>query len=192
MLSAAALILYIDLSKRNVRLADDYAASAEALILSGDYNGAVSECADGLRHYPESAELYILKSRAYLLSEDTAKALGTLDYGYKQTRDKSILEYRTQLPETPVEDAEFLPLTEPGDNTGEAPGSQSSAVTGSGSEDPGTSGNSETYRPGTPVKVNIPNVTPPPEPSVPEENSDGSLPETSTGSGEDKTSANSN
>lgn len=181
------MILYINFGKRNVRLAEEYAASAEALLLSGDYSGAVTECAIGLRHYPENTGLYILKSRAHLLSEDTAKALGTLDYGYKQTGDKAILEYRAQLPETPVEDAEFLPLTEPGDNTADNPGSQSSGVTGSGgSEDPGISGTGETYRSETPVKVNIPNVTPPPEPSVPEENTEVSLPET----GEDKTSTN--
>lgn len=193
LLSAAALILYFNLSKRNIRLAEEYAASAEALLLSGDYSGAVTECAVGLRHYPENTGLYILKSRAYLLSEDTAKAFGTLDYGYKQTGDKAILEYRAQLPETPVEDAEFLPLTEPGNNTADNPGSQSSEVIGSGnSENSGTSGNRETYRSDTPIKVTIPNVTPPPEPSVPEENNEVSLPETSNVSGEDKTSTNSN
>lgn len=155
------MILYFSQSKRNVRSVGEYTAAIEALILSGNCEKAVTDSTEALAHYPESAELYILRSRAYLLSGDPAKAVGTLDYGYKRTQSRVIADKRSELTESLIEDAEFLPLTKP-ENAAGADTSTPSAVSTGGADTAGTS--VETYRPDTPIKVTIPEVTPPPPP----------------------------
>lgn len=165
----AALTLYYNLTIKNNKSVGEYTASIDALIFAGDYSGAVAECSDGLRNYPESADLYILKARAYMLSGDTEKALGTLDYGYKQTQSGSILEQRERIADVSIDDIEFLPLPEPEVST-EAPDG-SSAVSG-------VSGSSYAagapYVPDSPITVTIPDVSPPPPPK---ESTEASSPE---------------
>lgn len=179
MLLTAASILYYNIAIKNNRSVEEYTASINALIFAKDYSGAVAECSDGIRRYPESVDLYILKAHVHMLSGDTAKAIGTLDYGYKQTQSGLILEQREQLAEEFGDDVEYLPLTETGDFS-EKPDGSSAAV--------GAPGDSETakepYRPDSSIKVTIPNVSPPPPPK---ENTEVSSPETSTGLGENKT-----
>lgn len=116
----------------------------------------MAECSDGLRRYPESAELYILKARAYLLSGDTDKALGTLDYGYKQTQSGIILEQRGQLAVIPADDVEFLPLTEPLTYEEEQDGSPEAPDLSDGGE-----AAMEPFYTDSPIRVAIPEVSPP-------------------------------
>ncbi|MDE6728954.1 MAG: tetratricopeptide repeat protein, partial [Oscillospiraceae bacterium] len=107
-MTIAVLIPYRNFAAKTGRTVGEYTASIDSLIFLGDYGKAVSECTDGLRHYPENAELYILKARAYMLSGDTVKAIGTLDYGYKQTQSGDILEQREKIAEAAADDAGFI------------------------------------------------------------------------------------
>lgn len=171
LLLTVALTLYYNLAVKNKKSVGNYTASVNALIFSGNYSDAVSECSDGIRHYPQSADLYILKARAYLLSGDTAKALGTLDYGYKQTQSGEISEFREQIAEGLfIDDAEFLPLTE-SEISSEYPDGSSSDVSDGGESV------TESYHSDEPIKVTIPDVLPP----EPPEDNEASSGETNTG-----------
>lgn len=150
---AAASILFYNYTVKNKKSVGEYTASIDTMIFSGDYGGAVSECADGLKQYPESAELYLLKARAYMLSGDTAKAIGTLDYGYKQTQSKDILEQRDLLAEEFSDDIVFLPLTESVGSSTDTDNSTAEA----GVSDVGNTA-SEPYIPDSPIRVRIPNA----------------------------------
>lgn len=150
------MILCYYLAIMDNRSAADYTASADAMIFAGDYGGAVAECSDGLRRYPESMELYILKARAYLLSGDSDKALGTLDYGYKQTRSEIILEQRGQLAGVPTDDVEFIPLTGSLISAEEQGGSPEAPDLSDGGE-----AAMEPYYTDSPIRVALPNVSPP-------------------------------
>ena len=150
---AASLILFYDLAIKKGRSVGEYTSSIDAMIFSGDYGSAVSECADGLKHYPESAELYLLKARAYMLSGDTEKAIGTLDFGYKQTQSDDILEQRDLIAEEFSDDVEFLPLTESA-GTSEEIGGSSAEI---GVSDVGSAA-SEPYTPDSPIRVRIPSA----------------------------------
>ncbi len=156
-LLTAAWILYYNLGVKGGRTIGEYTASIDAMIFAGDYSGAIAECSDGLRHYPESADLYILKARAYMLSGDTEKALGTLDYGYKQTQSDAILEKRGQIDVVLVDNVVFIPLTET-DIASEDPDNSSAA---SGSASGGSEIEREPYRPESSIRITIPNVLPP-------------------------------
>ena len=155
LLTIAALTLYYNLAAKTGRSVGEYTASIDSLIFLGDYNGAVAECSDGLRYYPKNVELYILKARAYMLSGDTAKAIGTLDYGYKQTQSEDILEQREQIAVAFFDDAGFIPLTEI-DAPSEDP-DNSSAVTDVSGEETAKG----PYYPDSPIRITIPNVLPP-------------------------------
>lgn len=155
LLLTAASILYYNLAIKNNRSIEEYTASIDALIFTGDYSGAVAECSDGIRHYPESEELYLLKAHAYMLSGDAGKALGTLDYGYKQTKSDKLLERREEIAEAFADDVEFLPLTEFADTSEKPDGS--SAVTG----ESGGETELEPYHPDSQIRVTVPNVSPP-------------------------------
>lgn len=152
LLTIAILIPYYNLAAKNGRTVSEYTASIETLIFLGDYAEAVTECSDGLRHYPENSELYILKARAYLLSGDTAKAVGTLDYGYKQTQSGDILEQRALIAVTAADDAGFDPLNEV-DAPSENPDNPS-VVT----DDPSVETAKEPYYPDSPIRIIIPNI----------------------------------
>lgn len=179
LLTAASILCY-NLFIKKSKSVGEYIASVNSFIFSGDYGGAVAECADGIRHYPESADLYILKARAYILSGDTAKALGTLDRGYKQTQSEDILEHREQIAEVFIDSIEFLPLTE----FSSSPENPDGSFAVSGESGIGDAAVREPYRPDSPIKVTIPSVSPPPPPK---ENIETTFPETSTDSGENKT-----
>lgn len=152
--------LYYNFAPKTGRSVWDYAASIDSLIFLGDYSGAVAECSDGLRYYPDSAELYIQKARAYMLMGDSTKAVGTLDYGYKQTKSEDILRQREQIVEAVPDNIGFVPLTE-SDAPSEDP-DNSSAVTGAS----GGETSREPYLPDTQIRITIPNVTPPPAPPI--------------------------
>lgn len=147
------MILFYNLAVKKGRPVGEYTASIDAMIFSGDYGGAILECADGLKHYPESADLYIMKSRAYMLSGDTSKAIGTLDYGYKQTQSNDILEQRELITEEFVDDIEFLPLTE---SIGSSEDTNSSSAETSVPDADNAA--SEPYSPDSPIRVKIPNA----------------------------------
>lgn len=156
LLLTAASILYYNLAVKSGKSVEEYTASIDSLIFMGDYSGAVTECSDGLRYYPKNAELYILKARAYMLSGNIEKAVGTLDYGYKQTQSEDILEQREQISAVHVDNVGFFPLTEIDIPAEDDPGN-SAAV----SEVTGGETAKEPYYPESPIRVTIPNVTPP-------------------------------
>ena len=158
LLLTAALILYYNFASKTSRSVGEYTASIDSLIFLGDYSGAVAECSDGLRYYPKNAELYILKARAYMLSGDDTKAIGTLDYGYKQTQSEDILIQREQIVAAVPDNVGFIPLTE-NDAPSENPDNSSAVTDVSGGET-----TREPYSPDAPIRVTIPNVTPPPAP----------------------------
>lgn len=156
-LLTGAWILYYNLGVKGGRSVGEYAASIDAMIFGGNYSGAIEECSDGLRHYPESTELYILKARAYMLSGDTGKAIGTLDYGYKQTQSDDILERRMQITGELADNVGFIPLTET-DIASEDPGNSPAA---SGGVSGGGEIEREPYVPDSTIRITIPNVLPP-------------------------------
>lgn len=139
---------------------NEYIASANELIFAGDNSGAVKECADGLRAFPESVELYLIKSRAYLLSGDEKKAVGTLDMGYKTTQSPVLLEQRGEIDIEVTEDAEFTPLEEIKD-----PSASVSDVTSDTSDMSSVEIEREPYVADTPINVRIPSVRPPVTPT---------------------------
>lgn len=163
MLLIASLILLYNLVLKNEKTESEYTASANSLIFTGDYSGAVAECTKGLKEYPQNAELYLLKARAYLLSDNLEKAIGTLDQGYKQTQSEEILKQRNEITEKPIQDAKFDPLTEIGNtavtttepsNVPDVSDASSAAIT------------REPYVTEKPIEVEIPNVSPPPVTTV--------------------------
>lgn len=151
----AALSLLYNFVFKGIRSENEYISSANALIFAGDNNGAVKECAAGLGKYPQSVELYFLKSRAYLLMGDVAKAIGTLDMGYKQTQNAELLEQRDKIDGEPINDAEFVPLKAIEDS------SETSDVTSDTSDVSSVEVEREPYIADRTISVRIPNVRPP-------------------------------
>lgn len=92
-----------------------------------------------------------------MLSGDTEKAVGTLDYGYKQTQSGDILERRMQITGVLADNVGFIPLTET-DIASENPDNSSAA---SGSVSGGSEIEREPYRPESSIRITIPNVLPP-------------------------------
>lgn len=163
LLLTAALILLYNFTKSKAKPIGDYTASIESLIFSGDYEKAVEDCEDGLRNYPESAELYILKARAYALSGDLPKAIGTLDYGYKQTRSEAVLDHRSRLSLELVDDIRFLPLDEQNDpQIPDSPNSSGNTASGSETSTPTSASapanTAEAYKPDPKITINIPDT----------------------------------
>lgn len=155
----AAMILLYNFVFKGIKSEEEYTASANELIFAGDNSAAAEECAKGLRKYPKSAELYLLKSRAYLLEGDTSKAVGTLDQGYKQTQNTELLERRKEIADAPIDDVDFFPL-----ETQEVTPQTSDTVSET-SDTASTEPEAERYVSEKPITVSIPEVTPPPEPS---------------------------
>lgn len=96
MLITAVIIWCVNLNDRTSVSPYDYIAQAQQLINLGEYDAAIDKCVEGLKKFPKEAELYLKKAQAYAGAGNNEKAVGTLDYGYKQTNSKELLDYREE------------------------------------------------------------------------------------------------
>ncbi len=60
-----------------------------------------------MKKYPNDDELYLKKAQAYLLAGDGEKALGTVEFGYKQTGSSALSQYREENFPVTISSPEF-------------------------------------------------------------------------------------
>ncbi len=108
LLTAAIIFTLVEINLRKASSAFEYIAEAERLINIGEYTSAADKCSEGLEKYPNDAELYLKKAQAYLLAGDEEKALGTVEFGYKQTGSGSLSEFREENFPLTISSPEFF------------------------------------------------------------------------------------
>lgn len=92
--------------------ADEYISEVQISLNNKKYETAIDKCTEALKHYPDEAQLYILKAKAYGYNGENDKAIGILDYGYKQTHDESLTELKNDYVTSTEGDESFLPADE--------------------------------------------------------------------------------
>lgn len=107
LLTAAVIFSRFEFNLRKTPSAFEYIAEAERLINIGEYASAAEKCSEGLKKYPNDDELYLKKAQAYMLAGDEEKALGTVEFGYKQTGSSALSQYRGENFPVTVSSPEF-------------------------------------------------------------------------------------
>lgn len=156
--------MLVELNLRKTPSAFEYAAEAERLINLGEYSSAAEKCSEGLGKYPNDPDLYLKKAQAYLLAGDEEKALGTIEFGCKQTGSEALAEYREENFPAAVSSHEFFEVTGSGAFSAPEGGEQSDGV-----KDPQHKTDyTVPYPDEDEVIVRIPSVSPKPE--IPQKN----------------------
>lgn len=99
--------LYTDKYSKSV---DYYISTAQSLQNEKNYDEAIKECSEGLEKYSDSESLYLIKAEAYYLKNDTEKAAGTLDMGYKMTGSEKIKSKRNEYSPITEKDEAYSPV----------------------------------------------------------------------------------
>ena len=85
-----AVVLYRNYKADKIVTLQQYENDINELIHIKQYDEAIKLCVTAIKDYDQQPSLYILKAQAYLGNSNNSKAVGTLEYGYKQTNDKKI------------------------------------------------------------------------------------------------------
>ncbi len=162
-MTAAIIFSLVEYNLQKTPSAFEYIAEAERLINIGEYGSAAEKCSEGLKKYPNDDELYLKKAQAYLLAGDEEKALGTVEFGYKQTGSSALSQYREENFPVTISSPEFSEVTGGGVFNAPESGGQSDNVSGSQNKTEYTN----PYPEEDEINVVIPSVQPaPPESSV--------------------------
>lgn len=86
---------------------DEYLTQINHSMASEEYEEAMDVCQKALQDYPKEGMLYYKKAQIYQAQGETEMAIGTLDYGYKQTKLEELKELREEYDTTEEEDAQF-------------------------------------------------------------------------------------
>lgn len=86
---------------------DEYLTQINLSMASEEYEKAMDVCQKALQDYPKEGMLYYKKAQIYQAQGETEMAIGTLDYGYKQTKLEELKELREEYDTSEEEDAQF-------------------------------------------------------------------------------------
>lgn len=86
---------------------DEYLTRINRYMTGKEYEQALYLCKEALEKYPQEGTLYYKKAQIYQAQGETEMAIGTLDYGYKETGLEELKQLREEYDETEEEDAPF-------------------------------------------------------------------------------------
>lgn len=88
---------------------EEYMTQIQQAVDVEDYQTALDWCQQALQEYPKEGTLYKTKANVYLKDGEKDMALGTLDYGYKQTGWEELKQMKELYDTTQEEDIPYEP-----------------------------------------------------------------------------------